>query len=138
MQPDQHQTHQYVQKTTRDNSADAWSSGLAGDGYQFLTTGTDALVTKTTYNAICANLLGDVAGTLKGKALFYKDDYICGKLLVSSDVNIVKSAARAVVNLTNKQYGGLSSIKFNIVNALAVSPSSVYEYAETTSGNKMV
>ena len=68
-------------KTTTDNSAVAWSAGFTSDTYHCITTGTDSLVIKTATNTVSANFFGDNAGTLKGKALFYKDVEVMGSLI---------------------------------------------------------
>ena len=54
-----------MDKTTTDNTAVAWSSGLTADAYHYLTTGTDALVIKTASNTMRVHFLGEVAGTFK-------------------------------------------------------------------------
>ena len=59
--------------TTTNNSAVAWSEGLAGAGYHYLNTETDALVVRTNSGAISANFLGDAGGAAyDGKTIFYK------------------------------------------------------------------
>ena len=57
--------------TTTDNSAVAWSSGLAGGGYHYRNTGTDSLVIRTGSGETSANFLGSVGGAATdGKVIF--------------------------------------------------------------------
>ena len=60
-----------VNTSTTNNSATAWSSGLAGDAYHYINTGVDALVLRTQSGTSCVNFLGDSAGSQAGKAIFY-------------------------------------------------------------------
>ena len=60
--------------TRLNNSSVAWSAGLAGDGYHFLNTGTDALVIRTDSGEISANFKGSSGGAANdGTITFYKD-----------------------------------------------------------------
>ena len=94
-------------KTTTDNSAVAWSAGLTSDAYHYITTGTDSLI-KTATNTVSANFFGDNAGTLKGKALFYKDVEVMGSL-INNGTNLLTSLNSKNAILTGAADSGSQS-----------------------------
>ncbi len=72
-------------KIATNNSAIAWSSGLASDAYHYIDTGSDALVLQTPSGAISASLLGNAGGsTYDGRAMFYQDLVMLGTLRFGS------------------------------------------------------
>jgi hypothetical protein len=79
---------------TTDNSAVAWSEGLAGAGYHYLKTGTDALVVRSNSGAISANFLGNAGGpAYDGKVIFYKNFDVQGSQTVTGGLTVNGAAS---------------------------------------------
>ncbi len=65
-------------KIPTNNSATAWSSGLASGGYHYLDAGSDALVVRTPRCDFC-DFSGSVGGAIyDGGVMFYNDVVVWG------------------------------------------------------------
>jgi uncharacterized protein YpuA (DUF1002 family) len=92
-------------KSTTNNSATAWSSGLASDAYHYIDTGSDALVIRTPSGNISANFLGNVGGpAYDGKAMFYKDVAILGDLRLGTGQTTLTSLLDLKAPLNNPTF----------------------------------
>ena len=111
--------------STANNTACAWSSGLVGDAYHYLTGGTDALVLRSNGGNVAMNILGSTSGSLEGKVFFYKPVELTSTLTLPGSVDVLTT-------LNAKANQSTTYTKTEVDNSLAAkaNQSTTYTKAE--------
>ena len=94
--------------SSANDTACAWSSGLVGDAYHYLSGGTDALALRSDGGNVSMNLLGSTAGSQEGNVLFYKPVELLSTLSLPGNVNVL-STLNAKAPLASPTFTGTVS-----------------------------